>query len=97
MQNYRSLKERAGFDVVMGNPPYITFGGKEDMEIDRQELEYFRVRFKSSEYKPNSFCMFYEQFALWNCIGGFISFIVPRTFIGSSALNRGQGADLARK
>jgi len=75
------LGDGAGFDAVIGNPPYITYGGKEDMRLDEQELKFYRVHFTSSEYKPNSFNMFYESFKFWLRIGGLISFIVPRTFI----------------
>lgn len=67
-----------GFDVVIGNPPYV-FGGNEGISIKAKEL--FKEVFKSGSGKINLFTLFIEQsFRLLKNAGKF-SFIIPNTFL----------------
>jgi hypothetical protein len=70
-----------GFDVVVGNPPYITIGGKEDMGIAKHEKEYYLTNYNCTAYKPNYFVFFYEKGYKLIRRFGFLIYIVPRTFI----------------
>jgi hypothetical protein len=67
-----------GFDVVIGNPPYV-FGGNEGIDIN--EKDYFKKAFISGSGKINLFTIFIEKsFNLLKDKAGF-SFIIPNTFL----------------
>lgn len=74
-------KYNGGFDVVIGNPPYVTIGGKEDNLFHKREIEYLRMNYISNQYKPNLYAFFYERGGKIVKENGFVSFIVPRTLI----------------
>jgi adenine-specific DNA-methyltransferase len=67
-----------GFDVVIGNPPYV-FGGKG--VIGERIKEYFKDVFKTGSGKINLFTLFIEL--SYNILkqGGAFSFIIPNTFL----------------
>lgn len=67
-----------GFDVVIGNPPYV-FGGNEG--IDENSKKLFKNIFVSGAGKINLFTLFIEQsFNILKKDAGF-SFIIPNTFL----------------
>jgi adenine-specific DNA-methyltransferase len=67
-----------GFDVVIGNPPYM-FGGNEGISTNAKEL--FKQTFISGLGKINLFTLFIEQsFNIMRDKGKF-SFIIPNTFL----------------
>lgn len=78
--NYQRII-KGGFDVVIGNPPYVTIGGKEDTLFLKQEVDYLLSRYISNQYKPNLYAFFYEKGLFLLKENGLISYIVPRTFI----------------
>ena len=78
---FHEVFEQGGFDAVIGNPPYVTIGGKEDTLFLKQEVEYLLSKYVSKQYKPNLYAFFYEKGLSILREDGLISFIVPRTFI----------------
>lgn len=74
-------KYNGGFDVVIGNPPYVTIGGKEDTLFQKSEVEYLLLKYISNQYKPNLYAFFYEKGLKILKENGLVSFIVPRTLI----------------
>jgi adenine-specific DNA-methyltransferase len=67
-----------GFDVIIGNPPYV-FGGSEG--IDESSKKSFKKSFISGSGKINLFTLFIEQsFNILKKNAGF-SFIIPNTFL----------------
>jgi hypothetical protein len=77
-------KYTGGFDCVIGNPPYVTIGGKEDTLFQKHEVEYLLMKFISNKYKPNLYAFFYENAMRILRADGIVSFIVPRTFIDNT-------------
>jgi tRNA1(Val) A37 N6-methylase TrmN6 len=72
------LGDFVGFDVVIGNPPYV-FGGNEG--IDENSKNLFKELYISGSGKINLFTLFIEKsFNLLKNDGGF-SFIIPNTFL----------------
>ena len=69
---------KGGFDVVIGNPPYV-FGGNEGIGID--EKRYFKNQYETGSGKINLFTLFIEK--SYNIIAnkGEFSFIIPNTFL----------------
>ena len=63
-------KEKPGFDVVVGNPPY-------GATLTTEEQEYIRKRFPNVEYRVESYVAFIETGLNLSREGGFSSLIVP--------------------
>jgi hypothetical protein len=68
------LGERAGFDAVVGNPPYSPVSGK-------RLREYLRWAFESPEYQYDTFVLFIENGVALSRPLGYSSMIVPTTFM----------------
>lgn len=70
------FKRNNGFDIVLGNPPYVT--SKENMSA--KEKEYYKSHYVMSQYQENLYRIFTEKgFNLLNP-GGWFGFIVPKTW-----------------
>jgi type I restriction-modification system DNA methylase subunit len=75
---FPNIMSNGGFDVVIGNPPWVSLSGKhKSLDLSQQELQYLSDTFHSSTYAPN----LYEVF-IWRALGllkdgGLFSFIVP--------------------
>ncbi|QQS37799.1 MAG: Eco57I restriction-modification methylase domain-containing protein [Ignavibacteriales bacterium] len=67
-----------GFDVVIGNPPYI-FGGNEG--ISTTEKKYFKEIYYSGQGKVNLFTLFVERSASILFTKGKVCLIIPNTFL----------------
>lgn len=80
-KGFPTIFKNGGFDVVIGNPPYVTIGGKEDTLFQKDEVNYLLTSYISNEYKPNLYAFFYEKGLSILKQNGFVSYIVPRTFI----------------
>jgi len=80
---------RDGFDIVIGNPPYVTYKGKERVEISKEEFDYLLKRYKNSaEYKVNSYALFIENgIDILNRFGT-LSFIIPSTILQNEYLKK---------
>jgi type I restriction-modification system DNA methylase subunit len=78
----RPLKEEAGFDAVVGNPPYVSFGLGRTAKLSSFEEQFYRANFeRSAEYKISIYAVFMEQ-GLAKCrAGGYESLIVPDSFL----------------
>lgn len=78
----RPLGQEAGFSAVVGNPPYLTFGGrwtgKKDTILD-SILRY--MFYGSAEYKLNLYVLFKELGIRLLKEGGRISFVVPDAYL----------------
>jgi tRNA1(Val) A37 N6-methylase TrmN6 len=74
-----------GFDVVIGNPPYV-FGGNEG--ISKPAKEFFKNKFETGIGKINLFTLFIELGStLMKEIGEF-AFIIPNTFLRVTSYSR---------
>ena len=67
-----------GFDVVIGNPPYI-FGG--NLGISSQEKILFKEKFNSGSGKINLFTLFIEQGFNVLAKNKLLAFVIPNTFL----------------
>ncbi len=65
---------KGGFDVVIGNPPY-------GAEFNNQEKEYIVKKYKSYQYKFESYLYFYEKGINLLKKEGILSFITPELFL----------------
>ncbi|PRM98926.1 Eco57I restriction-modification methylase domain-containing protein [Aliarcobacter cryaerophilus] len=77
---FKEVFENGGFDVVIGNPPYITFALGKKQEFEDNEIEYYKSKFPlSSAYKVSSYLIFIEKSLGLISKTGLLSFIVPNT------------------
>jgi len=80
-EEFKEVFEEGGFDVIIGNPPWVSLKGKhKSISFSDVELEYFYENLNANTYAPN----FYEMF-IWKGLsllrdGGYFSFIVPDRF-----------------
>ncbi len=86
--SFAEIFKQGGFDCVIGNPPYITIGGKEDTMFLPNEIDYLLNKYLTKEYKPNFWAYFYEKGYTLLKENGLISYIVPRTFIDNVYYNQ---------
>jgi len=83
------FNEKQGFDVVIGNPPYITYKGKQKVEVSQNLIDALILNYKSSaEYKINSFALFTELGTrIYNHIG-VLTYIIPSTILQNEYLKK---------
>ena len=67
-----------GFDVVVGNPPYI--GGRE-WGLRQSEFNYYLNNYKSAEYQFDAYILFWELGTILS--KNFICYITPNTWLNN--------------
>ncbi|MFX0162573.1 MAG: Eco57I restriction-modification methylase domain-containing protein [Candidatus Hodarchaeota archaeon] len=72
---------RRGFDFVLGNPPWISFGLRGTQKISKSFARYFRDNYWSMEYKGSFYALFIELGIRLLKEGGKLGFIVPDSFL----------------
>lgn len=71
-----------GFDVVIGNPPYLSYGLRRVGKLTKEERKILCDRFpNSAEYKISIYAIFMEKCITLSRSGGVSSLIVPDSFI----------------
>lgn len=73
---FSTVMQRGGFDVIVGNPPYIRI-----QRIDRAEADYFRSRFKTASGSFDISVLFVEQALKLLRPGGRLGFITSGKFL----------------
>ena len=78
-----AVEDKGGFDVVIANPPYISYGLRGGQKITTQEKETLRKAFpNSAEYKISMYALFMDKaIQLARDNGGVQTFIVPDSFL----------------
>jgi type I restriction-modification system DNA methylase subunit len=77
-QEFPAIFERGGFDVVIGNPPYVR------QELVKQYSDFFQKKYKSYSGKADLFIYFYEKAISITKQDGLISFISSGKFLEAS-------------
>jgi hypothetical protein len=72
----------AGYDYVIGNPPYLSFGLRGAIAIDNDYKEYLRQNYReSAEYKLSYYVLFMQRGIELLAEHGRLGFIVPDSFL----------------
>lgn len=72
------MVKEGGFDVVIGNPPWVSLKGKFRTEqCSTNELRYLTEKYEGDTYRPNIYEYFIKRAMSLLRIGGRHSFIVP--------------------
>jgi len=72
---------QGGFDVVMGNPPYLRIQGLQENYGD--QIEYFVSKYKSAVNRFDLYLLFIERVFELLQKNGYLGFICPHKFINS--------------
>jgi hypothetical protein len=72
-----------GFDVVIGNPPYL--GGREWKQEGGRRYEYFINCFAVAEYQFDIYSLFLEKGVRLTRDGGLMGFITPNTWLNNKS------------
>ena len=73
------FEEKAGFDIVIANPPYISF-----QEIEKNIKDIYKSSYESARGKYDIYLLFIERALSIVKNLGFMCFIVPNKFIRSN-------------
>ncbi len=77
-EEFPEVFKQGGFDVVIGNPPWVSMSGKfRSDDFIKKEIEFLTQKYKSNTYAPNLYEMFiYKSLELLKK-DGYFSFIIP--------------------
>ena len=78
---FPSIMSKGGFDVIIGNPPWVSFGLRDVGKIDKDEASFYRSKYSSAEYKLSTYPLFVERAIKSLAAGGYLSFILPDSFL----------------
>ncbi|MCE5287408.1 MAG: N-6 DNA methylase [Pelosinus sp.] len=71
-----------GYDYVIGNPPYLSFGLRGAATIDTEYKKYLRQNYSASaEYKLSYYVLFMQRGIELLAEGGRLGFIIPDSFL----------------
>lgn len=74
----RVFRDNAGFDIVIGNPPYRLC---QPSNTDEYHLNYYKNEYRVSSYKIDLFHLFFEKGINLLREGGSLSYITPNTYL----------------
>ncbi|HOJ64980.1 MAG TPA: N-6 DNA methylase, partial [Spirochaetota bacterium] len=76
---FKEIMQEGGFDVVIGNPPYV-----EARQIVQEYVDFYRGKFKSAGNRVNTFPLFIEKSINLLKYKGFLGMIVHKNSIRSN-------------
>ena len=74
-KSYPKIFKSGGFDVVIGNPPYLSYAGRQSVQLPEAVRSYFSKIYECSGW-PTSHSFFMEK-AIVSLSRRFVAFIVP--------------------
>jgi hypothetical protein len=92
--SFADVFAEGGFDVVLGNPPYVSYGGRQAVELPAETRRYFERHYESGGW-ATAHSLFMERSAK-HLSRGLVSFIVPDQ-VGHLAGYRGLREILGRE
>jgi len=81
-EEFPDVFKDGGFDVVIGNPPYVSFGLRGSKRYSNELGKYLRENYpNSAEYKLSTYAIFMDRAIQELGEGGYFSFVVPDSFL----------------
>ncbi|MBU1703650.1 N-6 DNA methylase [Patescibacteria group bacterium] len=75
---FKEIMDGGGFDVVVGNPPYVLC---QPSNTNEAALSFYKDNFEVASYKIDLFHLFVEKAIKLLATNGFFSFITPNTYL----------------
>jgi len=75
---FPEIFKNGGFDVVIGNPPYV-----QSHSLSESEKDFIYNNFKTAEYQINTYGVFVEQFINLLKLNSFYSLIIPNYWLST--------------
>ncbi len=79
---FKEIMDNGGFDVVIGNPPYVV-----SRSITNREKDFYYKEYNSATYQINLYLLFIEKTLKLIKTKGIVSLIVPNTWLINRTLN----------
>ncbi len=76
-KEFPEIMQNGGFDIVIGNPPYVFTREK----INELEKEFYLSNYQTSQYQANLYILFIEKGYQLLKNQGFLGFIVPNAWL----------------
>jgi type I restriction-modification system DNA methylase subunit len=81
-QKFEDIMARDGFDAVIGNPPYVSFGLRGSEKMEKALDRYLRDKFpNSAEYKLSTYAIFIDRGLQLLKEEGYLGYILPDSFL----------------
>src|SRR5690606_14488762 len=79
-KEFPQIFAKGGFDVIIGNPPYVTFALGAGTKHNDIIIEYLKNNYESGNYKVSSYLIFFEKGLELINKEGILSYIIPNTY-----------------
>jgi len=83
---FSEIMQNGGFDIVVGNPPYVVIkGGRflEGYQYSDSQIKYIRTNYQTAEQQINTYILFVEKCLNLTKDSAALSFIIPNTFLAN--------------
>jgi hypothetical protein len=74
-RTFPSIFDDGGFDAVIGNPPYLSYGGRQSVELSKAERDYFAAHYECAGWSTAH--SFFMERSVKDLSRRLVSFIVP--------------------
>lgn len=82
-QEFPQIFKKGGFDVVIGNPPYV-----QSHSLDQNTKDYIFSKYESAEYQINTYSIFLEQILNLLKFNRIYSIIIPNYWLSTKYDNK---------
>jgi len=77
-EEFEEIMKDGGFEVVIGNPPWVSLKGKFGVEgFTEAEINYLTEKYRANTYRPNMVEYFIKRSLMLLKEAGFHSFVIP--------------------
>lgn len=82
-KEFPQVFEKGGFDVVIGNPPYVNMVNI----LDENQRKYFQKNYKTVKNKSDLYSIFTEKASILLKEDGLFGFIFPNSWLGTDSFS----------
>ncbi len=83
VKGFGGIMKRGGFDVVIGNPPWVDIKG-----MDQELVDYYFRRYSATQNRMNIYATFIQKGLEILSKGGMFGFITPSSYLTQSSYTR---------